>query len=262
MNRTILSISSFDSSCATGIGADLKTFQAFRLYGAGVVTAVCAQNTMGMQAMQAVPMEMVGQQLEAVAGDIKIHAVKVGVLASAANARIVASLLGALDLGALVVVDPVLVSSTGEHLLDQAGIDVLRQSLLPLATVVTPNMMEAERLSETPVKDIASAKEAAKRIFDLGPRNVVITGGALVGTRAMDLWYDGNGYHVYDAAKIPTQNVLGIGGTFAAALCALLAKGCLMGEGGDRAKKYVTSAIQHPFTIGKGKGPLNHAVPI
>lgn len=262
MNRTIVSISAFDSSCTTGLGADLKTFQAFRLFGAGVVTAVCAQNTLGMQAMQPVPMEMVGQQLEAVAGDIKVNGVKIGVLASAANARIVASLLGALDLRNLVVVDPVLISSTGEGLLDEAGIEAMRQDLLPHATVVTPNLREAEVLSGLPVSDIASAKEAAKQIFALGPKNVVVTGGALAGGRAMDLWYDGNGFHVYDSPKIPTQNVLGIGGTFAAALCALLAKGCLMGEAVDRAKKYVTSAIQHPFTIGKGKGPLNHAVPI
>ena len=262
MNRTILTISAFDSSAASGIACDLKTFQTFRVYGAAAVTAIMGQNSMGVQALHPVPMEFVGQQIEAVATDIKIHGVKTGILATASNIQIVASLIQAFELRDCFVLDPVLTAATGESMLDDQGVEALRDKLLPLALVATPNRHEAEVLSGVAVKDVPSAKEAAQVIQKMGAKNVIITGGAFEGSRAIDIWYDGQGYHVFDAPRLSTQNTLGIGHTFSAAICALLSKGCLMGEAIDRTKKYIAKAVQHPFQIGKGRGPLNHTVPM
>jgi hydroxymethylpyrimidine/phosphomethylpyrimidine kinase len=262
MNRTLLTVSGFDSSGATGVAADLKTFQTFRVYGTAAVTAIAAQNSTSVQALHAVPMEVVGQQVEAIASDIKVHGIKTGILATAGNVQIVASLIEAFALKDCFVLDPVLQAATGEPMLEEAGIEALRSRLLPLALVVTPNRYEAEILSGIPVQDVPSAKEAARLIQKMGPRHVVVTGGGFPGPRATDIWYDGQAYHLFDAPRPATPNVLGIGHTFSAALCALLAKGCLMGESIDRVKKYIGKAIQHPFQIGKGKGPLNHTVPM
>lgn len=262
MNRTILTISAFDSSGATGVACDLKTFQTFRVYGAAAVTAIMAQNSLAVQALSAVSMEMVGQQIEAIASDMKVHGVKSGILATAANVQIVASLIDAFHLKDGYVLDPVILAATGEPMLDEEGLRAMKDKLLPLAFVATPNRHEAEALSGMAVTDIPSAKEAARRIHQMGPRNVIVTGGALEGTRAIDVWYDGQGYHLFDAPRLASQNVLGIGHTFSASLCALLAKGCLPAEAIDRSKKYIAKAVQHPFQIGKGKGPLNHTVPM
>ena len=262
MNRTILTVSAFDSSGATGVAADIKTFQTFRVYGAAVVTAIAAQNSTAVQALHPVPMEVVAQQMEAVASDMKIHGLKTGVMATAANVQIVASLIEAFDLGGTFVLDPVLLAATGESMLDPAGIDALRSKLLPLALVVTPNRHEAEVLSGIPVSDVPSAKEAARIIHQMGPQNVILTGGALEGSRAADIWFDGMAYHLFDAPRLATNNVLGIGHTFSAAICAMLAKGSLLGEAIERAKRYIGKAVQHPFHLGKGRGPLNHTVPM
>ncbi len=262
MNRTLLSISSFDSSCATGFAVDLKTFQAFRVYGVAAITGLAAQNTSTLQAIQPIPMEIVGQQIEALASDMKIHGVKVGALVTAGNVQIVASLLETFDLRALVVLDPVMTGPNGETLLEAAALAPIREKLCPMASLVTANRLEAEALTGIAVSDVPSAKEAARALFDLGPKSVIITGCLAEGSRAMDVWYDGSGYHLFDAPKLQSPNTLGIGDTFSAALCALLAKGCLMGEAVDRTKKYIAKAIQHPFQIGKGRGPLNHTVPI
>ena len=262
MNKTVLSISAFDASGATGIAADLKTFQTFRVYGAAVVTAIAAQNTLGIQALHPVPMEIVGQQIEAVVSDMPVQAVKVGVLATAANVQIVASLLEAFGLKGLIVVDPVLYAATGEPLLEPSGVPLLIEKVLPLAHVVTPNRREAEILSGIPVRDVPSAKEAARLLHGKGARHVIITGGGFEGPRAMDLWYDGTNDHIFDAVRLPSRNTLGLGTTFSAVICALLMRGVVMGEAIDRAKKYLAKAMQHPFQIGKGKGPLNHTVPM
>jgi hydroxymethylpyrimidine/phosphomethylpyrimidine kinase len=262
MNKTILSISAFDSSCATGIAADLKTFQTFRVYGAGVATAILARNTLSIQAIQPIPMEIVGQQLEAVVSDLPIHGVKIGVLATAGNAQIVAALMETFQVSGTVVVHPVLQSSMGQKLLEDSAVPLLRDKIIPLATVVTPNRHEAEVLSGVQVTDVPSAKEAARVIQGKGCKHVVLTGGDMEGSRALDIWYDGSNFHLFDAPKLATRNTLGIGSTFSSILCALLAKGAVMGEAIDKAKKYLAKAVQHPFQIGKGEGPLNHTIPM
>jgi hydroxymethylpyrimidine/phosphomethylpyrimidine kinase len=262
MNKTVLTISAFDSSCATGIAADLKTFQAFRVYGTGVATAIIARNTASIQAIQPIPMEIVGQQLEAVVADMPIHGVKIGVLATATNAQIVAALMDTFQVSGNIVVHPVLQSSSGQKLLEDGAISLLRDKIVPLATVVTANRYEAQILSGLQVTDVPSAKEAARAFQSKGCKQVVITGGDWEGSRALDIWYDGSNFHIFDAPKIATKNTLGIGDTFSSVLAALLSKGSVMGEAIDRAKKYIAKAIQHPFQIGKGEGPLNHTVPI
>lgn len=262
MNRTLLSISSFDSSCASGFAVDLKTFQAFRAYGVAAITGLAAQNTSSLQAIQPIPMEIVGQQIEALASDMKIHGVKVGALLTTGNLQIVVSLLEAFELRSLVVVDPVMQGPNGEPLLEPAALAPMKEKLLPMAALVTASRLEAETLTEMTITDVPSAKDAAKALYGMGPKNVIITNCLAEGSRAMDVWYDGTGYHLFDAPRLQSPNTLGVGDTFSAALCALLSKGCLMGEAVDRTKKYIAKAIQHPFQIGKGRGPLNHTVPI
>jgi hydroxymethylpyrimidine/phosphomethylpyrimidine kinase len=261
MNRTILSIGGFDHTCAAGVVADLKTFMAFRCYGVAVITSVAAQNSQGVQAVEPIPMEYVAQQLESITSDMEVHAVKTGMLGNARTVEIVASLLGSYELENIVV-DPVMVSSTGTPLLDEEGIEALGDKLLPLASVVTPNLHEASVLSGIEVTDVPSMKEAAQAIFEKhGPRNVVITGGHLEG-RAMDVLYDGKRSSVHDAAKIVTKNSRGTGCTFASALAVHLARGISLAEGINKAKLYMVKAMAHPFTLGRLASPLNHAVPV
>lgn len=262
MNRTILTISASDSSGATGIAADLKTFQTFRVYGTAVVTAIAAQNSLGVQALNPVPMEIVGQQIEAVASDIQLHGVKTGVLATAANVQIVASMLEAFRLTENFVLDAVLQAPTGEPMLDAAGIEALKARLLPLASVLVANRHEAEVLSGVSVQTVPAAKEAAEIIQKMGPRQVIVMGGGIEGSRIIDVWYDGRGHHLVDGPRVASRNTAGVGHTFSSAVCALLTKGMPMGEAIDRTRKYIAKAVQHPFQIGKGRGPLNHTVPM
>jgi hydroxymethylpyrimidine/phosphomethylpyrimidine kinase len=262
MNKTVMAISLMDSSGSSGLPVDLKVLHAFRVYGAAVVTGIAAQNTRGVQSITPVSMEIVGQQIEAVASDMPVHGVKVGVLLNASNAKIVASLLRALELEKMLVVDPVIHASTGEQLLEPEALAVLKETLIPMAQVATPDCEEAEALSGIEVKDVQAAREAAKIIHEMGCKNVIITSIGRGGPRSMDLWFDGNNFHVFDAPRLVTNNTLGVGGTFSAIIAAQLVKGMALGEAVDRAKKYISKAVQHPFSIGKGRGPLNHTVPI
>ncbi len=262
MNRTILTINSVDSSGATGLAADLKTFQTFRVYGAAAVTAVLAQNTQGVQACHPVPMEVLGQQIETVAIDLPIHGVKTGFLGSASNVQMAASLLEAYGLTKFLVVDPFLESSTGAPLLDEKAQDLLKKLILPQAYILCVKSSEAATLSGRAASDMAEAKQAAEVLFAMGPKNVVITGGQFEGPRALDLWFDGVHHHVFDALRVPTRNTLGAGCTFSAILAALAVKGLGVGESVEKAKQYIAKAVQHPFQIGRGQGPLNHSVPM
>jgi hydroxymethylpyrimidine kinase/phosphomethylpyrimidine kinase len=262
MNRTILTINAFDSSGADGVAADLKTFQTFRAYGSAAVTAILAGNTLGVQAVHPVPMELVGQQIEAVVADMPIHGVKVGILATAANVEIVATLIEALNLRNFLVVDPILASSAGQPLLEEKGLALLRDRLLPLAFCITPNRLEAEALTGMEITDRNHAKDAAKMLHDRGTKHVILTGGHFEGPHCVDLWYDGTVFNAFDASRVPSKNTLGIGATFSSIICALTSKGLLMGEAVDRAKKYLAKAVHHNFQIGKGEGPLNHTVPM
>ena len=262
MNKTLMAISWIDSSGAAGLAADLKTFQTFRVYGAPVATAVAAQTTSGLQALSPVPMAFVGQQIEAVAADMPVHGIKVGALITAQNVRMVAGLLGALKLTDIVVVDPSLTASTGEALLEESALDYMKRDLIPLASVLTPSATEAEKLTGVAIADAASAKEAAKALLGMGCRAVIITSVPGQGPRSMDLMADPGGFHLFDAPRVATNNLLGIGDTFSAIVASQLVRGAILGEAVDRAKRYIAKAVQHPFRIGQGGGPLNHTLPM
>lgn len=262
MNRTILTVGPFDSSGATGIIADIKTFQTFRVYGAPVATSVIAQNTQGIQGVFPIPMEFVGQQIEAIVSDMPLHGIKLGFLSSPTNIEIISSLLVALKIKCPVMIDPVIYNHEGQKLLQKDGVEALLNKLIPLAFAVTPNTAEAQELSGIEIKDMNGAKEAAKIIFQKGAKNIVITGGDLKEVRALDLWYDGSHFHIFEAPRISTKNTLGLGCTFSSIILALIARGLSMGESIEKAKQYLAKAMQHPFQIGKGLGPLNHTIPM
>ena len=258
MTRTILAIAGFDPSGGAGVAADMKTVAAYRHHGAMVVTSITAQNTLGVQAIFDLPMEFIAQQIESVVTDLEIHAVKVGMLGTARAVSIVAALLESFGLQN-VVVDPVLRSTSGTSLLEASAIEVLRQKLLPRATVVTPNMEEAAALAGMPVTDLPSMKAAARALHQMGPRTVVVTGGHL-GNRAIDVLFDGDRFAIFDSTKVASNNTHGIGCTFSTAIACQLARGLGIPEAVDGAKRFVSRAVGHAGKIGKGAGPLNHLV--
>lgn len=262
MNRTILTIGPFDSSGATGIVADIKTFQTFRVYGAPVSTAIIAQNTQGIQGVFPIPMEFVGQQMEAVVSDMPLHAAKIGMLTEANNIEIVASLMNALNIKCPLMVDPVIFNHEGQRLVGDDAVGAIKSKLIPLAFAVTPNIKEAELLTGVEIKDMNNAKEAAKVLIGLGAKHVIVTGGQLQEVRSLDLWYDGSHFHIFEAPRLKTKNTLGLGCTFSSIVIALIARGLGMGESIEKAKQYLAKAMQHPFQIGKGLGPLNHTIPM
>ena len=264
--RTALTIAGSDSSGGAGIQADLKTFAAFGLYGASAITAVTAQSTRGIEATLALPADLVTAQIEAVAGDLTIDATKIGMLANAAIVEAVAAAIQELDLP-LVVVDPALVSSSGQRLLDDDGIRALCAELLPRARVVTPNVPEAEVLSGRRIQSMDDVREAARQIHGLGAAAVIITGGhgfdtptglAAAGVKIVDLRFDGQAFHEFLAPRIDSGHTHGTGCTYASAVAAGLALGMELPAAASRAQRYVGGAIAHAPAIGHGHGPIDH----
>jgi hydroxymethylpyrimidine/phosphomethylpyrimidine kinase len=275
--RTALTIAGSDSSGGAGIQADLKTFAALGLYGVSAITAITAQSTRGIEATLALAADLVTAQIEAVAGDLELHATKIGMLANAAIAEAVAAAIAELDLP-LVVVDPVLVSSSGERLLDEDGVRVLCTELLPLARVVTPNIPEAEALSGRRIHSIDDAYEAARRIQDMGATAVIITGGHSFNearnaggdvraaghdvrsepSEVTDLLFDGRAFFELRVPRVDSRHTHGTGCTFSSAVAALLAQGHELPDAAARAQQYVAGAIRHAPQLGHGRGPLDH----
>jgi len=254
---TALTIAGSDSGGGAGIQADLKTFAAFGVFGTSAITAVTAQNTVGVAAFEAVAVELVTLQIETVAGDIAVHATKTGMLANAAVVEAVAATIRELDLP-LVVVDPVMLAKSGDALLDEDGVRTLKAELLPCARIVTPNIPEAEALSGIRILSPADAREAARRIQGMGPSAVVIKGGHGTGELLVDLLLDGDTFTELTTARIHTRNTHGTGCTFASAIAAGLALGQALDQATAAAQAYVAGAIRHGLPIGQGHGPLNH----
>ena len=252
-----LTIAGSDSSGGAGIQADLKTFAALGIYGTSAITAITAQNTVGVIEMLPLSADFVTAQIEAVAGDITLHATKTGMLATAAIVEAVAAAIEALDLP-LVVVDPVMISKSGARLLDDDGIQVLRAELLPRCAVVTPNIPEAEVLSGRRIGSIEHARAAAHDIHQMGGSAVVITGGHGEGDEIVDLLFDGAMFTELHTARIDTRNTHGTGCTFASAVAAHLALGHSVVDAVVGAQGYVIGAIEHALPIGRGHGPLDH----
>jgi hydroxymethylpyrimidine/phosphomethylpyrimidine kinase len=236
------------------------------VYGASAITAITALSTRGIEATMALPADLVTAQIEAVAGDLTLHATKIGMLANAAIVEAVAAAIAELDLP-LVVVDPVLVSSSGERLLDEDGVRALCAELLPRARVVTPNIPEAAALSGCGIDSMADVYEAARRIQDMGAAAVIITGGhghetglglRAEGSEVVDLLFDGHTFHELRVPRVESRHTHGTGCTFASAVAAGLALGRELPDAAARAQRYVAGAIAHAPGIGHGRGPLNH----
>jgi hydroxymethylpyrimidine/phosphomethylpyrimidine kinase len=255
--KTVLTIAGSDSSGGAGIQADLKTFAALGVYGTSAITAVTAQNTVGVNESLALQADLVTAQIEAIAADIPVHATKTGMLATAAIVEAVAAAIQELDLP-LVVVDPVMVSKSGARLLDDDGIAMLRTELLPKALVVTPNIPEAEVLTGRRIQSIEDARAAAYEIHSRSGSAVVIKGGHAEGDQLVDLLFDGEMFTELQTTRIATRNTHGTGCTFASAIAANLALGHSLVDAVVRGQSYVAGAIEHALSIGQGHGPLNH----
>ena len=255
-----LTIAGSDSGGGAGVQADLKTFSALGVFGASVITAITAQNTVGVTAVHEVPVDVIAAQVDAVLEDIGADAVKTGMLSSSEIIECVAESLrrrAGLPGVQRLVVDPVMVAKTGDALLREDAVESLRNLLLPLAAVVTPNIPEAEALTGQSIASRDDVRRAAQEIVGMGARSVVVKGGHLEGP-ATDLFYDGEGFREFTSERIDTKNTHGTGCTFASATAAGLARGLTPEEAAAAAKEYVTEAIRHSFPLGQGHGPLNH----
>jgi hydroxymethylpyrimidine/phosphomethylpyrimidine kinase len=255
--KTALTIAGSDSSGGAGIQADLKTFAAHGVYGTCAVTAVTAQNTLGVIAVHAMPADLVISQIEAVASDIGVHAVKTGMLPNAAIVEAVAATVQELDLP-LLVVDPVMLAKSGHTLTADEAVAAMRAELLRLANVVTPNVPEAETLAGIAIVTEEDRREAARRIFDMGPRSVIVKGGHLNAPEIVDLLYDGKTFTEFTVERVAGTHTHGTGCTFAAALAAQLALGRSLSAAIPLVQRYVADGIRYAPRLGKGYGPLQH----
>jgi hydroxymethylpyrimidine/phosphomethylpyrimidine kinase len=255
--RTALTIAGSDSGGGAGIQADLKTFAAHGVFGTSAITAVTAQNTLGVVAWQAIPADFVTAQIEAVAGDIGADAVKVGMLATAAIVEAVAAAIEALNLPH-VVVDPVMIAKGGDRLLEADAVAAMRAELLARAQIVTPNVPEAEVLAGMPVRSLEDMREAGRRILELGPRVVLVKGGHLEGPESIDVACTASETFDIRRPRIDTRQTHGTGCTLSSAIAANLALGLAVRDALERARDYLDGAIRHAPGLGAGHGPLNH----
>jgi len=258
MNRIplALTIAGSDSGGGAGIQADLKTFAALGVHGMSAITAITAQNTVDVTAIQDIDTNVIEAQIRAVVDDIGVDAAKTGMLHTPEIIQVVADLIR--EYGFTVVVDPVMIAKSGAALLKPESKETLIKELLPLAKVVTPNSMEAEALSGVTVTTLEDAKRAAKEIADKGVEAVVVKGGHLFSEKkAIDLLYYQDKFHEFMAERHETKDTHGTGCSFASAIAAEMAKGKSVIEAVDVAKKFVNTAIMYGLRIGKGSGPLN-----
>ena len=254
---SVLTIAGSDSSAGAGVQADLKTFAALGVYGTCAVTAITAQSTRGVSGVQDVSPEMVAAQIDAVVEDIRPDAVKTGMLASDPIIEVVAAKVREHGLPNLVV-DPVMAANSGDRLLREEAVAALREALLPLCTVVTPNLPEAEVLTGRHIVTDEDARRAAEEIVGLGAGAVVVKGGHRAGADAVDILYDGSTFQVYSAPRVDTTSTHGTGCTFASAIAAYLARGEPLAEAVGHAKEYLTEALRRAYPIGGGHGPVHH----
>jgi hydroxymethylpyrimidine/phosphomethylpyrimidine kinase len=253
---TAMTIAGSDSGGGAGIQADLKTFAALGVYGTSALTAITAQNTIGVTGVHEIPTDIIAAQIEAIITDIGADAVKTGMLSSSAIVEVVAQELKRHRVEALVI-DPVMVAKSGDPLLQQEAVEALRAKLVPLAAVVTPNIPEAEVLTGLKITSLDDMRLAAEKIIEMDARGVVVKGGHLAGP-ATDLFYDGSRFQEFTAPRIDTKNTHGTGCTFASAIAAGLARRLSVIDSVAQAKEYVTEAIRRSFPIGQGHGPLTH----
>jgi len=254
--KVALTVAGSDSGGGAGVQADLRTFAAHGIHGASALTAITAQNSLGVTAWTALEPAMVVAQMEAVATDMKVAATKTGMLATAAIVAGVAEAAARLGLAPLVV-DPVMVAKSGDRLLDAAAERAYVERLFPLATLVTPNLHEASALLGRPVRDVVEMRAAARDLRALGAGAVLVKGGALAGD-AVDVFFDGERLVDLAAPRVDTPNVHGTGCTLSSAICARLAQGEDLLDAVRGAKAYLTEALRHSYAVGRGRGLPDH----
>ena len=255
--KVALTIAGSDSSGGAGIQADLKTFQAHGVFGMSAITAVTVQNTQKVYDIQEIEPWIVHDQITCLFADVKIDAVKIGMVYSIELIKAIARALKAVNPPS-VVLDPVMISKSGYPLLNQDARDVLVDNLFPLAEVVTPNIYEAEALNGKKINTVDEMKNAAQEILNLGTKKVVVKGGHLKEDRATDVLYDGKEYKELHSHRVKTKNTHGTGCTFSSAIAANIALGKKFFQAVSLAKEYITGAIEHSLCIGQGHGPTHH----
>jgi len=256
MIRKALTIAGSDSGGGAGIQADLKTFAALGVHGMSVITSITAQNTYEVRAVHDVPLDVIKAQFEAVVEDIGVDAAKTGMLSNSAIIELVASLIS--KYGVTLVVDPVMIAKSGAPLLREDAVDTLIKRLIPLATVITPNKPEAERLSGIKISSLDDAKVVAKKLVEeLGAKAAVVKGGHMSGGESIDVLYYEGRFYEFRAPRIESRNTHGTGCSFSAAITAELAKGRSIPEAVKLAKEFITTAIMYGLPIGRGYGPIN-----
>lgn len=252
-----LTIAGSDSGGGAGIQADLKTFQAFGVFGTSAVTAVTVQNTVGVHGVHTIPPDVVAGQIQAVCTDLSPAACKSGMLGDTPTIESVAGVLSQVGIGHYVL-DPVMVAASGDPLLESDAVGALTSALLPLASLVTPNLDEAAILADMSVRTEGDMRRAALHLVDSGCRAVLIKGGHLDGDEVVDILFDGDGWRAWRAAKLPAGNAHGTGCTLSAAITAGLALGATLEDAVDRALSYTRRAIATAPGLGAGSTPLNH----
>ncbi len=254
--KKVLTIAGSDCSGGAGIQADLKTFSAHGVFGMSVIVSVVAENTSRVIDIQDITPDMIEKQIDAVFEDIEVDAVKVGMLSTPICMEIVAKKLYQY-LPANIVIDPVMYAKNGCPLMDPNAVDTLIKVIIPYADVLTPNIPEAEKIAGIKISNISDMEKAAKKIFEMGCKNIIVKGGHATGN-ALDVLFDGTQFYHFESHRINTKNTHGTGCTFSSAIASNLALGMNIPKAVEQAKKYVTVAIEHSLAIGKGHGPTHH----
>ena len=254
--KTALTIAGSDSGGGAGIQADLKTFAAFKVFGLSAITAITAQNTTGVFAVQEVKPEIIAAQIDCLFEDMEINSVKIGMVSDTEIIKTIADSLKRYN-ACNIVLDPVMISKSGYKLLKPEAIEALIKNLFPLAEVLTPNLVEAEEITGQKINNPDDMQTAAEKIHDMGVKTVVIKGGHLP-DKPVDVFYDGSSFLRLQGEFINTKNTHGTGCTFSSAIAACLALGQALPEAFMTAKEYITGAIINSLNIGKGVGPTHH----
>ena len=253
-----MTIAGSDSGGGAGIQADLKTFASLNCYGVSAITSVTAQNTLGVNDIHVIPNSVLKNQIDSINNDIGFNSVKTGMLPEESSVISVANSLKKTS-NLRLVIDPVIVATSGDVLISSKAIEALKQKLFPLASIITPNLSEAEELTKIKITDKDDIYEACKILKEYGPKSVVIKGGHFFNSDVSeDVFYDGKNFQSFSVKRIDTTSTHGTGCTFSAAITAYIAKGEVIEESVKLAKNYVTDAINKAYKIGKGNGPLNH----
>lgn len=254
--KNVLTIAGSDCSGGAGIQADIKTFSALGTFGMSVITSVVAENTMRVISVHNVPVNIIKEQIDAVFEDISVEGVKVGMLNDVDTMRAVAEKIKEYN-PKNVIIDPVMIAKGGHALMQHEALDMLKNTIIPCAFLLTPNIPEAEAIIGKKINNVDDMKDAAMLIHKLGAVNVLVKGGHLEGD-ALDILYSNGEFYTFSTKRINTKNTHGTGCTLSSAITAFVAKGYSVTQAVESAKAYVTKAIENSLTIGKGNGPLNH----